>query len=75
MGLTVTRRVGEVVLLEVAEGTTPQELWDALQKGIAIRLAESQNTKAKLDITVTSLLHISRPEQYEPGSIHTSMSY
>lgn len=74
MGLTVTRRIGETVLLEVAAGTTPQELWDALQGGILVRLVSAQNTKAKLDISVTPLLQISRPEQYEPGSIQTSTS-
>lgn len=62
MGLTVTRRVGESVFLEVAEGTTPQELWEALQGGISVRLVASQNTRAKLDITVPKRLRIAREE-------------
>ncbi|SIQ36946.1 carbon storage regulator [Aquipseudomonas alcaligenes] len=65
MGLTVTRRVGESVILEVAEGTTPQELWEALQGGISVRLVVSQNTRARLDFNVPQLLRIAREELVE----------
>ena len=65
MGLTVTRRVGESVVLEVAEGTTPQELREALQGGISVRLVASQNTRARLDFNVPQLLCIAREELVE----------
>ena len=65
MGLTVTRRVGESVVLEVAEGTTPQGLWEALQGGISVRLVASQNTRARLDFNVPQLLCIAREELVE----------
>ena len=64
MGLTVTRKVGETIQLDITPGTTAQELWEALQNGITIRVVHSQSTRAELDINTTKLLQISRPEQH-----------
>ena len=64
MGLTVTRKIGETIQLDITPGTTAQELWEALQEGITIRVVHSQTTRAELDITTTKLLQISRPEQH-----------
>lgn len=66
MGLTVTRKIGETIQLDIAPGATAQELWEALQEGITIRVVHSQTTRAELDITTTKLLYISRPEQHAP---------
>lgn len=65
MGLTVTRKVGETIQLDISPGTTAQDLWEALQEGITIRVVHSQTTRAELDITTTKLLQISRPEQHQ----------
>jgi hypothetical protein len=64
MGLTVTRKVGETVLLEITPGTTPQELWDQLQSGLRIKVTQSSATRAQLDITAPRALTASRPEQH-----------
>ena len=64
MGLTVTRTPGQQIQLKIEPGTTAQDLWEALQEGITIRVVHSQTTRAELDITTTKLLQISRPEQH-----------
>lgn len=68
MGLTVTRKIGETIQLDITPGTTAQDLWEALQEGITIRVVHSQTTRAELDITATKLLQISRPEQHAQAS-------
>lgn len=73
MGLTVTRHVGETILLQITPGTSAEELYSALVDGIVIRLVASQNTKASLDIAAPSLLQISRPEQHD-ATAQTSTS-
>lgn len=64
MGLTVSRKIGESVLLEIAPGTTPQELWDQLQDGLRVMVTDSSGTRAQLDITAPKALTVSRPEQH-----------
>lgn len=64
MGPTITRKVGETIQLDITPGTTAQDLWEALQAGITIRVVRSQNTRAELDIAVSPLLQISGPEQH-----------
>lgn len=64
MGLTITRKVGETIQLDITPGTTAQDLWEALQSGITIRVVRSQSTRAELDIAASPLLQISRPEQH-----------
>ena len=63
MGLTLTRTPGQQIQLDIEPGTTAEELYQALQSGITIRVAHSHTTRAELDIT-TKLLQISRPEQH-----------
>ena len=64
MGFTVTRKVGETIQLDITPGTTADEMWDAMQAGITIRLIHSQSTRAELDISATRMLQIFRPEQH-----------
>ena len=64
MGPTLTRTPGQQIQLKIEPGTTAQDLWEALQEGITIRVVHSQTTRAELDITTTKLLQISRPEQH-----------
>lgn len=64
MGLTVIRRLGETIRLDIKPGTTPQQLWDSLQDGLVIRLVDSCNRRAQLDITAPKTVGILRPEQH-----------
>lgn len=60
MGLVVTRKTGESLLLEIAPGTTPEELYRELMQGIRIRLDKASGSIASLDITTSKVLQISR---------------
>ena len=65
MGLTVTRRIGESLLLTIAPGTTAEELFEQLQGGLSIRVVRASNTKAQIKVTAPKALHAIRPEQHE----------
>lgn len=65
MGLTVTRRIGESLLLTIAPGTTAEELFEQLKDGLSIRVVWSCNTKAQIDVTAPASLLASRPGQHE----------
>lgn len=65
MGLTVTRKIGESLLLTIAPGTTAEELFEQLQAGLSIRVVWSCMTKAQIDVTAPAALRASRPEQHE----------
>ena len=55
--------MGQQIQLKIEPGTTAQDIWEALQEGITIRVVHSQTTRAELDIT-TKLLQISRSEPH-----------
>ena len=60
--------MGQQIQLKIEPSTTAQDLWEALQEGITIRVVHSQTTRAELDITTTKLLQINRPEQHAQAS-------
>lgn len=65
MGLTLTRHIDETIRLEIAPGTTPDELYDALLDGITVRLVDVSGSKAKIDVTAPQQLQMYRPEAHE----------
>ena len=60
MGLTVTRKIGESLLLTIAPGTTAEQLFEQMQDGLSIRVIWSCNTKAQIDVTAPASLRASR---------------
>ena len=70
MGLTVTRKIGESLVLTIAPGTTAEELFEQLQAGLSIRVVWSCMTKAQIDVTAPKALQASRPEQHELAAEH-----
>ena len=60
MGLTVTRKVGETIQLDITPGTTAEELYQALQSGITITLIEYRSAGARIKVDAPDCLTIYR---------------
>lgn len=63
MGLTLSRKIGETIQLDITPGTTPTELWEAMQGGISIHVTNLHYNRAEINIDAPLELEIYRQEK------------
>lgn len=65
MGLLLSRKVDESIHLDIAPGTTPDQLWEALQEGITIQVDQLFPNRAVIFIDAPRELQIYRPDKHD----------
>lgn len=66
MGLTITRRVNEELLLTIDPDMDPADLARQLRVGVRLTVANVENGRVRLRIFAPWAVKVTRPERFSP---------